>query len=379
MTELPSVVFVHQGSEFGGGEAVLETVAEGLRERGITSAHFFPQPGQAADYLAATVHEMDIYPHSHRSREVYHVLAAARRLRSFLRARAAHVIVATAARGHVYAALAAAGSRVRIVQVINDPVELRDPMQFTAVLRRPDATVFTSTRAYEESAEYVRTRPRAKIIQASINTRKIDESLRGSHWARSVGNRAFVKIARIQEHKGYEHVLTAFAGVVAKDNRAQLICVGGSSPMTSQRYVDRLQAIVADAGMQRNVQFTGFLPDRELYPLLAWSLSLVHTAVHESLGLVLLEAMYLGKPVLAARAEGPERVVVDGETGYLVDVGDAAGLAARMTDLLDDPGRARSFGAAGRRRFDERFSPSRMVSDYEELIRSLSGSAPRRR
>jgi glycosyltransferase involved in cell wall biosynthesis len=368
----PSVVFVHQGSEFGGGEAVFETVAESLLERGVASAHFLPQPGQAADYLGGKVDELDVYPRTHRGREVRHLLAAARRLRSYAKARRADVVIAAAVRGHVYAALATAGTRAKVVQVLHDPLEKRDAIAaLAATLRTPDATVFTSPRAYEESAPRIQRRRGARIIQASINTRKIEASLQAARVPSNVGEKAFVKIARIQEHKGYEHLLTAFANVVAGDSSARLFCVGGVSPLTSARYIDRVHAIVADAGIERNVTFTGFLPDDELYPLLARSLALVHAAEHESLGLVLLEAMYLGKPVVATRAEGPERVVVDGETGYLVAVGDATGLAARMTDLLVDHDKARSFGLAGRRRFDDHFDPDHMVAGYEELVRGL--------
>jgi glycosyltransferase involved in cell wall biosynthesis len=368
----PSVVFVHQGSEFGGGEAVFETVAEGLLERGIASAHFVPQPGQAADYLGGKVDELDVYPRMHRSREARHLLAAGRRLRTYAKARHADVVIAAAVRGHVYAALATAGTRTKVVQVFHDPVEQPDALAALAtVLRKPDATVFTSARAHDESTARMQRRRGARIIQASINTRKIEAGLRAAGVAGNVGEKAFVKIARIQEHKGYEHVLRAFAHVVAGDSSARLFCVGSASPLTSPAYVDRVHSIVADAGIERNVTFTGFLPDDELYPLLARSLSLVHAAEHESLGLVLLEAMYLGKPVVATRAEGPERVVVDGETGYLVPVGDATALAARMTDLLVDHDQARSFGLAARRRFESQFNPDHMVAGYEDLVRGL--------
>ena len=71
--------------------------------------------------------------------------------------------------------------------------------------------------------------------------------------------------------------------------------------------------------------------------------ALVHAARHESFGLVLLEAMYLGTPVITTAAEGPRRIVEDGVTGYVVPVGDSDALSRRMIDLIADPELARGW------------------------------------
>jgi glycosyltransferase involved in cell wall biosynthesis len=83
----------------------------------------------------------------------------------------------------------------------------------------------------------------------------------------------------------------------------------------------------------------------------------------EPFGLVLLEAMALGKAVIATDAGGPRDIVVDGETGRLVAPSDSAALAAAMHELLADPDRCRAMGDAGRRRFERQFTAARMASD----------------
>ena len=69
----------------------------------------------------------------------------------------------------------------------------------------------------------------------------------------------------------------------------------------------------------------------------------------EAYGIVFLEALAHALPVVATKLEPIRELVSDGETGYLVDVGDIDALAARLTTLLDDPERCRRFGEAARR------------------------------
>jgi glycosyltransferase involved in cell wall biosynthesis len=76
----------------------------------------------------------------------------------------------------------------------------------------------------------------------------------------------------------------------------------------------------------------------------------------EGLGIVLLEAMASGLPVVSTRCGGPETCVVEGETGYLTPVGDAEALAARMQVLLEDDTLRQRLGWAGRRLAESRFS-----------------------
>ena len=76
----------------------------------------------------------------------------------------------------------------------------------------------------------------------------------------------------------------------------------------------------------------------------------------EGLGIVALEAMSCGVPVVATRCGGPDITVVDGETGFLVSIGDANAMAERLESLLTDRALRNRMGAASRRRVEQRFS-----------------------
>jgi glycosyltransferase involved in cell wall biosynthesis len=85
----------------------------------------------------------------------------------------------------------------------------------------------------------------------------------------------------------------------------------------------------------------------------------------------ILEAMAAGVPVVASDIPGNRDLVVPGETGYLVPVGDRAALATRANELLDNPERARAMGEAGRRRALDEFSVARMIERFVKLYREL--------
>ena len=94
----------------------------------------------------------------------------------------------------------------------------------------------------------------------------------------------------------------------------------------------------------------------------------------EPFGLVAVEAMASGRPVCASRVGGLQDIVVDGETGFLFDAGDAAGLAERLAQLLDDAELRRRMGAVGRDRARTEYDWARVVRKYygpllEELTR----------
>jgi glycosyltransferase involved in cell wall biosynthesis len=93
----------------------------------------------------------------------------------------------------------------------------------------------------------------------------------------------------------------------------------------------------------------------------------------ESGPLVLLEAMALGRPVVTTRVGLAPKVVRDGETGRLVDVGDVASLRAAITDLLDDPVHAAAMGERGRVAAAATFGADALVARVEAVYREVLG------
>ena len=130
-----------------------------------------------------------------------------------------------------------------------------------------------------------------------------------------------------------------------------------------------LRELAEELGVMQRVHVLG---PRQDVPALMHALDVfAMPSIWEGFGLVLLEAMAAGKPIVASRVATIPEVVVDGETGLLVPAGDAAALADALASLAAHPELARHMGEAGRERLRQRFSIDKMVGDTETLYREL--------
>ena len=115
-------------------------------------------------------------------------------------------------------------------------------------------------------------------------------------------------------------------------------------------------AVAVELGIEEHVERRPDVSLAELAELYRSAGQFVSSSDEEGLGIAILEAMASGVPVVSTRSGGPDDFVADGQTGFLVPVGDEAALAARMGDLLADPRRAREMGTRGREVVMERYS-----------------------
>jgi D-inositol-3-phosphate glycosyltransferase len=165
-------------------------------------------------------------------------------------------------------------------------------------------------------------------------------------------------VGRLQPIKGLETLLDAMARV---GGAARLYIVGGDSDEpdhghAARGHAARLRGRVAALGLGDRVRFLGPQPQRRLRFFYAAADATVMPSYYESFGMVALEAMACGSPVVASRVGGLTTTVKDGVTGYLVPEGDPAALAGRLELLLHDPGtRARLGLAASRWAADHRW------------------------
>ncbi len=115
--------------------------------------------------------------------------------------------------------------------------------------------------------------------------------------------------------------------------------------------------------MQERVAFAGWLgPEQLAHELAEASIVAIPSLWPEPFGLVGIEALAAGRPVVASATGGVEEWLDDGRTGLCVPAGDAKALAEALSELLADPARQQEMGAAGRRDVAERFTESRHVA-----------------
>lgn len=133
---------------------------------------------------------------------------------------------------------------------------------------------------------------------------------------------------------------------------------------------DVLERIARNYDLTERLRFLGHRDD--VPRLMAAADIVVLPSAYEGLPNVVMEAMSLSKPVVATEAPGTIELIVDGETGVLVPIGNAPALARETRDLIRDPNRARQLGEAGRRRVQAEFRADDMIARFAELYEKLA-------
>ncbi|GGS44085.1 glycogen synthase [Streptomyces griseoviridis] len=178
-------------------------------------------------------------------------------------------------------------------------------------------------------------------------------------------------VGRITRQKGVPHLLRAVRDI---DPAAQVVLCAGApdTPEIDREFRDLHRELSrAREGVHWLPQM---LPRAEVVQLLTHAAVFVCPSVYEPLGIVNLEAMACGTPVVASRTGGIPEVVADGETGVLVEVDDdfEAGLARALDAVIGDPAAGRRMGEAGRERAVAEFGwdavARRTVRLYEDVL-----------
>jgi glycosyltransferase involved in cell wall biosynthesis len=182
-------------------------------------------------------------------------------------------------------------------------------------------------------------------------------------------------VGHIQAWKGQDLVVQAMAQLRTRHPDLRCLIVGGVHRQGAE-YAERMRTRIAAEGLQQQVILTGARRD------VAACLDAMDVAIHSStnpepFGRVLIEAMALGRPLIAPREGGPLEIVVDGETGILVPPRDAAALAAAIDRLVSDPDLRRRMGEAARARVDAVFDIRHHVRTLEAIFAEMLAHAGR--
>lgn len=214
---------------------------------------------------------------------------------------------------------------------------------------------------------------RVTVVHNGIETSCFDEALakRQGHLRQELGlsDDTFVITAagRITEDKGFDILLEAAVTVIAKHPRAHFLVAGGAD---STDHLAKLERYRIELGLEGRVHFLGLRGD--LPQILAESDIFLLTSRREGHPYVLLEAMACACPVVASRCGGVDETVSEGETGYIVEIGDVAATADRVSRLLTDTSLRQAMGEAGRHRvaanFNARQTAEGLFAKYEELL-----------
>lgn len=180
--------------------------------------------------------------------------------------------------------------------------------------------------------------------------------------------KVIIHVSNFRPVKRVPDVLRAFAGIL-EQMPAKLLLVGDGPEMKTVSNLARELGIrdhVLLLGKQERVE--------ELYSLSDLMLLL---SEKESFGLVALEAMACGVPCIGTNVGGIPELIVDGETGYICELGDIEGISKKAIEILSDPDLHQQFSLSSIERTEQLFSAEQIVSEYESIYYQLVGDEQR--
>jgi glycosyltransferase involved in cell wall biosynthesis len=360
-------LIVSYSGVLGGAERLLLDFAEGIEDEAIVAA----PPGPLLDEARAV--GLAARPLRARPREVRasardRVLALARlagharEIRALARAEAPDVLVGWGMRSALAAFPAAGTGRQAFVFQHNDV--LPGPLigrLVRAMSRRADAVSALSRTIAADLDPAGRLGSRLHVVVPGVDLARFRPA-----GPPAAGPRA-VLIGAVQDWKRPDLALEIAARAARALPGLRLELVGGTLDAEAEQLVERLRRRAAEPDLAGRVSFSGYRSDATA--ALDGATCLLHCADREPLGMVLIEALACGRPVVAPADGGPLEVV-DDAIGRLYTPGDAQAGADALVAVAGNPEVARRMGAAARELAERRFDRASAHSRYGEMLRA---------
>lgn len=371
---MPRILYVHHVAALGGAEISLSELLRGLDRTRFVPRAVLPGLGLLTERLQALNVPVDFLPFrrvkrpSHPftlSRDMANWALTVPRLAAYIRHHRCDLIHANSTHAQLYAGPAARLARRPCLW------HVRDRLPFARLgrwLGRFSTGIIAVSQAVAEALVAAGIPPeKVTTLWNGVDPEVFHPSIAGITLRQELGVplEAFVVVlaAQLVPWKGQRLLLEAAPELLRQVPSAYLLLVGEDLFSDHPGYRAELQGRATELGLTERLFFLGYR--RDMPAVLAAADVVVCTSEGEPFGRTLIEAMSLGKPVVATAAGGPQDIVVPEETGRLVPPGDAAALAAALIELAQDPDRARAMGRQGRERVLKHFSLAEHVRRME--------------
>ncbi len=233
-----------------------------------------------------------------------------------------------------------------------------------SILRSHGLTAVSEFLKRETVRDFTVPEERVEVIPNFIDTAVYRPGLVPSHRATLApdGEKIVMHISNFRAVKRAEDVVSVFAKLTAKQpSRLVLVGDGPERPRVLMR--------AEELGVRDRVMFLG--KHTSVHEVLSCADLFLLPSASESFGLVALEAMACGAPVVASNVGGLPEVIEHGTSGYMFDVGDIDAMAEAGLRIMGDDEHWRSLSEAGRALAEERFSSERVVPQYERYYEQV--------
>jgi len=175
-------------------------------------------------------------------------------------------------------------------------------------------------------------------------------------------------VGRISRKKGILDLVKSFSKVIEQEPDAVLALAGREE----KGYADKVRRLVKELKLESKVIFLGPVPNKDVIHLMRACDLFVYSSIGgEGIPRAMLEAMACGKPVVATNVSGIPEAVRDGETGYVVEVGDYEGFSDRVLKILRDKQLRERMGMNARALIEREFNYKKIIPQLAQFIEEL--------
>jgi glycosyltransferase involved in cell wall biosynthesis len=269
-------------------------------------------------------------------------------------------------------------THIRVVESFGNPVTSKGSFLYYWVNKLTsaflDGVIFESEgvdKSFKQSDVLIfGNKLKTKVIHNCINFNKSGKKqypldIIRSRWHLDNSDVILTNVGIFNEQKAQIYLLQAMEIIIKEIPHAKLMLIGwGPKEKELKTFVNKM-------GLQNHVIFTGKLLHEDVFKVLAITDVFVLSSLWEGFGIVMGEAMAMGKPVVATRTDGSELLIVDNETGLLVPPGDCRSLAGEVIELLKNPFRMQRMGERGQQRIQTFFTPEIFIQRHESFYNEI--------
>lgn len=364
-------IFMPLAEQRGGGEMMLIHLMQQGLGNGVDWLVVFFEAGPMVDQLQAMGVDA-IVVETGRLRQTGRYLIAVAALARLMRERQVDIIVGWMAMAHIYGWPTGLLSRTPSLWY-QLGVSSRWSWLDRLASALPSLGVITLSKAGEKAQLAITPGGRTRLVYPGVELDRFDPSKlpMPAEARRRLGlpetGPLIGIVGRLQRWKGIHVLIEAMPEVLRHYSDAHAVVVGGGHDLEpdypallNQRIADlNLEDRLILAGIQRNIP--EWIQAFDIF---------VHASDNEPFGIVIIEAMALGKPVIAGDSGGPTEIIEGGKHGLLTPYGDAPALATAIKTLLDDPKLAKEIGEAGQARAQD-FSTQKYAQKFIAALSSL--------